>query len=39
MRPWLRMLSASLVAAAMGMSIFGGPDEAVAFSSRATNER
>jgi hypothetical protein len=38
MRPWLRVLSASLLAAATGMSIFGGPDEAVAFSSRA-NER
>jgi hypothetical protein len=38
MRPWLRVLSASLLAAAMGMSIFGGLDEAVAFSSQA-NER
>jgi hypothetical protein len=38
MRPWLRVLSASLLAAAMGMSIFGGPDKSVAFSSRA-NER
>ena len=35
MRPSLRVLSASLLAATMGMSIFGGPDEAVAFSSQA----
>jgi hypothetical protein len=38
MRPSLRVLSASLLAATIGMSIFGGPDEAVAFSSQ-TNER
>jgi hypothetical protein len=35
MRPSLRVLSASLLAATIGMSIFGGPDEAVAFSSQA----
>jgi hypothetical protein len=38
MRPSLRVLSASLLAATMGMSIFGGQDKAVAFSSQA-NER
>jgi hypothetical protein len=38
MRPSLRALSASLLAATMGMSIFGGPDGAVAFNSQA-NER
>jgi hypothetical protein len=38
MRPSLRVLSASLLAATIGMSIFGGPDEAVAFSSQI-NER
>ncbi len=38
MRPSLRVLSASLLAATMGMSILGGPDEAVAFSAQA-NER
>jgi hypothetical protein len=37
MRPSLRVLSASLLAATMGM-VLGGPDEAVAFSSQA-NER
>jgi hypothetical protein len=38
MRPSLRVLSASLLAATMGMSTFGGPNEAVAFTSQA-NER
>jgi hypothetical protein len=38
MRPSLRAPSASLLAATMGMSIFGGQGEAVAFSSQA-NER
>ena len=38
MRPSLRVLSASLLAATMGMSIFGGPNEAIAFASQA-NER
>jgi hypothetical protein len=38
MRPPLRVLSAPLLAATMGVSIFGGPNEAVAFSSQA-NER
>jgi hypothetical protein len=38
MRPSLQVLSASLLAATMGMSIFGGQDEAVAFNSQA-NER
>jgi hypothetical protein len=38
MRPSLRVLSASLLAATMGMSTFGRQDEAVAFSSQA-NER
>jgi hypothetical protein len=37
-RPSLRVLSASLLAATMGISILGGLDEAVAFSSQA-NER
>jgi hypothetical protein len=35
MRPSLRVLSASLLAATMGMSIFGGQGDAVAFSSQA----
>ena len=38
MRPSLRVPSASLLAAAVGMGSFGGPNEAVAFSSQA-NER
>jgi hypothetical protein len=38
MRPSLWVLSASLLAATMEVSIFGGQDEAVAFSSQA-NER
>jgi hypothetical protein len=35
MRPSLRVLSASLLAATMGMSVLGGRDKAVAFSSQA----
>jgi hypothetical protein len=35
MRPSLRVLSASLLAATMGTSIFGELDEAIAFSSQA----
>jgi hypothetical protein len=38
MRPSVRVLSASLLAATMGINIFGGQDDAVAFSSQA-NER
>jgi hypothetical protein len=36
MRPSLRVLSASLLAATMGMSIFGRPNEAVAFAGQRT---
>ncbi len=38
MRPSLRVLSASLLAATMGMSVLGGRDEAVALSSQANEQ-